>query len=242
MTMKKLLPLFCILGCVAQPALASNSISNLSTLSQSEFRDLSEDLGSALSYKPVMPGAALGITGFDLGIEVTQTKMTKSSQIWSKITGSGNSVSNLYLPKLHIDKGLPFGIDVAAFYSKVPTTNVKLVGGELRYALVDGGVATPAVALRYAITKMSGVDVLSLGTRSLDVSISKGFAVFTPYAGIGKVWTNSTPDAASGLNKESFSQGKVLAGVNMNLGTNIAIEWDKTGSASSISAKIGFRW
>jgi hypothetical protein len=240
--MKKLLSLIS-LACLAQPALAANNITNLGGLTQAQFRDFSEDLGSALSYKPVMPSAPLGTTGFDMGIEVTQTKMEKSSQIWNTVTGGGGSVSDLYIPKLHIDKGLPFGIDVAGFYSRIPTTNISLVGAELRYAILEGGISQPAVAIRGAITKMNGVSQLALNTKSLDISISKGFTIFTPYAGIGQVWTNSDPSASTGLAQESFSQSKTYAGLNMNLGvTNLAAEWDKTGAAQSISVKLGFRF
>jgi hypothetical protein len=239
--MKKLLSLIS-LACLAQPALAANNITNLGGLTQAQFRDFSEDLGSALSYKPVMPSAPLGTTGFDMGIEVTQTKMAKSSQLWNTVTGGG-SVSDLYIPKLHIDKGLPFGIDVAGFYSRIPTTNISLVGAELRYAILEGGISQPAVAIRGAITKMNGVSQLALNTKSLDISISKGFTIFTPYAGIGQVWTNSDPSASTGLAQESFSQSKTYAGLNMNLGvTNLAAEWDKTGAAQSISVKLGFRF
>ena len=244
--MKKLLSLIA-LACLAQPALAANNITLLPA-TQPDFRALSEDLGSALSYKPVTPTASLGTTGFDLGIEVTQTKMAKSAQVWNTITGGNGSVSSLYMPKIHIDKGLPFGIDIAAFYAKVPTTNITLTGAELRYAIIDGGAATPAVGLRVAYTKLSGVSVLALNTKSADLSISKGFTLLTPYVGVGQVWTNSDPAAtingvATGLTKESFTQSKVFGGVNLNLGlTNICLEMDKTGAASSTSLKLGFRW
>ncbi|ADE12361.1 hypothetical protein [Sideroxydans lithotrophicus] len=238
--MKKLLVLLCTLG-IAQPVMAAN-ITTLGSLVQPEFRTLSEDLGAALSYKPITPAAPLGTTGFDMGIEVTQTDMSRSSQLWSKITNGGSTISKLYIPKLHIAKGLPFGIDIAAFYSKIPSTNISLYGGELRYAILDGGLAQPAVAIRGSFTKLSGVNQLSLDTKGLDVSISKGFAMFTPYAGLGQVWVNSTPNVA-GLVAESFTQGKVFLGANLNLGfSNLAAEFDKTGGVQSVSMKLGFRF
>ena len=238
--MKKLLALLCTLG-IAQPAMAA-SITTLGALTQPEFRTLSEDLGAALSYKPVTPAAPLGTTGFDMGIEISQTDVSKSSQLWSKITNGGSSISKLYAPKLSIDKGLPFGIDIAAFYSKIPSTNITLYGGELRYAILEGGIAQPAVALRGAFTRLNGVDQLSLNTNSLDLSISKGFAMFTPYAGLGEVWVNSTPNVA-GLAAEKFTQFKTFVGGNLNLGfTNLAAEWDKTGGTQTISMKLGFRF
>jgi hypothetical protein len=241
--MKKLLALLCTLG-VAQPAMAA-SITTLDQLSQAEFRILSEDLGAALSYKPITPAAALGTTGFEMGIEVTQTDTSKSAQILSKATNGGSAISKLYAPKLHIAKGLPLGIDVAAFYSKIPSTNITLTGAELRYAIVDGGIATPAVAIRGSYTKLSGVEQLALSTRGLDISVSKGFTVFTPYAGIGQVWINSTANVngTDGALSEKFSQSKVFVGANLNLGvSNLAAELDKTGGIQSISVKWGFRF
>jgi hypothetical protein len=235
------LPLLLILGCMAQPVLAATIALQGTGLSQSDFRALSEDLGSALSYKAVTPAAPLGVTGFDVGVEVTSTSMSQSATAWNKATG--DTISNLYIPKLHIAKGLPFGFDVAAFISEVPAAGIKLVGAELRYAIMEGGIALPAIGIRGAYTKLSGVDLLAFDTRSVDVSISKGFAFFTPYAGVGEVWTNSTPDAITGLTAESFSQNKVFYGANLNLGlVNFALEGDKTGNAQSVSAKIGFRF
>ncbi len=240
--MKKLLVLSCALG-ITQPAMAA-SITTLGNLGQAEFRTLSEDLGAALSYKPVTPAAPLGTTGFDMGVEVTQTDMSKSSQLWSKATNGGSTISKLYVPKLHVAKGLPFGIDIAAFYSKVPSTNISLYGGELRYAILQGGITQPAIGLRGSYTKLSGVNQLSLDTMGLDLSISKGFAMFTPYAGIGQVWVNSKANLTPlTLSAEKFTQGKVFVGANLNLGlSNLAAEWDKTGGIQSISMKLGFRF
>lgn len=240
--MKKLLPLFCILGFAAQPAFAANDLNNLQALAQSEFRALSEDLGSALSYKPLTPAEPLGVSGFDMGIEVTSTKMSKSEQAWKTATNSTSGLGTIYVPKLHIAKGLPLDIDVAAFYSAIPTTNVKLTGVELRYAPIPGGVATPAVAIRGSYTKMSGVDQLAFNTKGLDVSVSKGFAMFTPYAGVGQVWVSSKANVGT-LAAENFTQSKAFVGVNINLGvTNIALEGDKTGGTSSYGLKLGFRF
>jgi hypothetical protein len=146
------------------------------------------------------------------------------------------------VPKLHVAKGLPLGFDVAAFYSKIPTANISLFGGELRYAILDGGLALPAVAVRGSYTKLSGVSQLALDTKSLDISVSKGFLMFTPYAGVGNVWVSSTANGTT-LGHEKFTKAKAFVGANLNLGfTNLAAELDKTGGVQSISAKLGFRF
>lgn len=237
--MKKSISLLCVLGCFVQPVWAANNI-NLTNFhgGQAAFKAFSEDMGSALSYKPITPPAPLGKTGFDIGLEVTSTKMRNLD------IATNSSMTNLVVPKLHIYKGLPLNFDVGAFYSSVPTTNIKFYGGELRYAILEGSVALPSVGIRGALTKLTGVSQLALTTKSLDVSVSKGFAIFTPYAGIGRVWVDSTPDtAATGLTEETFQQGKVFVGSNVNFGVmNFALEYDKTGSAPSYSAKLGFRF
>lgn len=239
--MKKILALFCVLGCFAQPAWAAE-INTLGLLAQPEFRSFSEDLGAALSYKSITPPEPLGITGFDLGIEVTSTEL-KSSALWSKATNGGKALESIYVPKLHVFKGLPLGIDIGAFISAIPTTNIKLTGFELRYAILEGGVALPAVGIRGSMTKLSGVDQLAFSTKALDVSVSKGFLMFTPYVGVGSVWTDSNPNVSGLLAQETFRQNKAFVGANLNMGLmNLALEYDKTGSSKSYGLKLGFRF
>ena len=242
--MKKLFTLLCLVTGFATSASAAE-ITSLNQLVQAEFRLLSEDFGSALSYKPVTPAEPLGITGFDVGLVVTSTDISKSSAALSKASGNSGTIDRLIIPKLHVAKGLPFGFDVAAFVSAVPTTNIKLVGAELRYAIISGGVAKPAIAIRGAMTKLSGVEQLSFDTKSLDISISKGILMLTPYLGVGQVWVTSKATVAGvdGSLEESFTQSKVFAGANLNLGLiNFALEGDRTGGTSSFSFKAGFRW
>jgi hypothetical protein len=241
--MKKLIPLLFVLTAASQSVSAAD-FTALGSIGQANFRLLSEDFGSALSYKSVMPAEPLGITGFDVGVEATVTDISKSGAALKSATGGSVDVTSLIVPKLHVAKGLPFGIDVAASMSSVPSTNIKLVGAELRYAIIGGGVALPAVAVRAAMSSMTGVDELAFNTKSLDVSISKGFLMLTPYAGVGQVWVTSTPQgSASTLSEESFTQNKVFAGANLNLGRmNFALEGDSTGGANPYSFKFGFRW
>jgi hypothetical protein len=227
-------------GLAAAPAWAQE-IDQLQNVVQGEFRLLSEDLGAALSYHAQTPAEPLGLTGFDIGLGVTATRI-ENTEILQRVT-SDDSDTTLYVPTIRLHKGLPLGIDVGLSYAAVPGSNIRYTGGELRYALLEGGVASPAIAVRGSITKLSGVDQLSLDTRGLDVSISKGFAVFTPYAGIGRVWVESDPRGTAGLVTEKFSLTKAFVGVGMNLAVlNVNLQADKTGDATSYSLKLGWRF
>jgi len=219
---------------------AAADINQIQTLTQDDFHKLSQDLGAALSYKPLTPTAPLGLTGFDVGVAVTATSI-KNSAVLQK-AGAGDH-STLPVPSLRVHKGLPLGLDVGVMVGAVPGTNVRLYGGELRYAIVSGGVAMPAIGIRGSYTKLTGVNQLDFDTKGVDLSISKGFLMFTPYGGIGKVWASSTPNGIPALSKESLSLNKVFVGINMNFGlTNLAFEGDRTGKATSYGAKLGFRF
>jgi len=238
---RALIPAICSL--FLSGSVSAADIDNINELIQSEFKDLSQDLTAALSYKAVQPAEAMGLLGFDIGIELGATEM--KSDAWKIATGGGENW--LPVPKLHISKGLPFGINIGGFYTQVPTTNIKLWGAEASYAILAGSTLVPALAVRGAYTKLSGVSQLEFDSKSIDISISKGLTLFTPFAGIGHVWADSTPRVlgAGGVNltAESTNATKLFAGLNFNLlGGNLAIEADKTGDNLTYSAKLGLRF
>jgi hypothetical protein len=209
-------------------------------VAQSQFRLLSEDLGAALSYKPMVPAEPLGVPGFDIGVEASATDL-QSPQILEQVIGE-SVPGTLPIGRLHAHLGLPLGFDVGVSYSAVPDLEIELWGGELRYAILKGGVAAPALALRASFTKVQGVDELDFETRAVDLSISKGFTLLTPYAGIGQVWVTSTPKGVP-LAEEDFSLTKYFAGLNVALGIiSFAAEADKTGEAWTYSGKFAIRF
>lgn len=228
----------CALALPALPAFADNNFNKLGTLSQSEFNLLAQDFTSVASYKGVTPAAPLGITGFDFGASVGVTQLNNSS-LWKK---AGSDFSSIAVPKLHIHKGLPFGIDIGGSLMMVPDSDIKLMGLEARYAILEGTAATPALGVRAAFSKLSGVDQLDVSTKSVELIASKGFVMLTPYVGVGRVWGSVTPNV-NGLKKSSPKANKIFAGLNANFGlVNVAGEVDRTGENDTVSVKLGFRW
>jgi hypothetical protein len=229
------------MGVAVTTAQAADDINSLGALTQAEFKNLSEDLASATSYKGLTPAEPLGITGFDIGIEVTSTSLQYADAFDKACSGCG--LDNLVIPKLHLHKGLPMGFDVGLMYASTSNTNVTLTGVELRYANIEGGLSMPAVATRFSWSRLDGVDDLSLESKGIDVSVSKGFAMFTPYVGIGYNWVTSEPSASTGLDDEDFTQTKYFVGMNINTGfINFDLEMDDTGGAQTIGGKVGFRF
>ena len=227
----------------APSAARAADIDSLQSLTQPQFRMLAEDLVAALSYKAISPAEPLGVTGFDLGVGLSVTET--SGSVWKLATGSGTDY--LPMPRLMLQKGLPFGIDVGGFYAAAPGSNIKLWGGELKYAILEGSTVMPALAVRGAVTGMSGVDDLDLETQSLEFVVSKGLLNITPYGGIGQIWSSITPSATSSLGlplrKESPSMTRVHAGLGFKvILVNFAVEVDHTATGFGASTRFGLRW
>ncbi len=199
---------------------AGNDIILTTSYPPSEFKDLSETLGLLISYKPLAPAEPLGILGFDVGVEVTAVDVDQNKQFLKDATQDTNPPSYFVFPKLHAQKGLPFGIDVGVVYAKVQGSNISLIGGEVKWAILKGTVATPAIAVRGSYTSLMGVSDLDLSTYGIDLSASKGFAFLTPYVGVGQVWIQSEVNVPGppGLNlSENLSRTKGFAGLKVKL-------------------------
>jgi len=198
------------------PAVAWGGTINLQKLAggaaQGQFKSLSRDIGLAISYIPASPAEPLGITGFDVGVEVTYAPLDTNDAF---VTSS--PLDFILVPKLHVQKGLPFGIDLGAIYSSASGLDFSIIGGEVKYAVLSGNLAIPAVAVRGAFTKMTGIDSLDLSTQSVDLSVSKGVLFVTPFAGVGLVQTTATPKGISTLKEEKQQFSKPFVGVKLSL-------------------------
>jgi hypothetical protein len=221
--MKRIIITMLLVCVMAVPALAKTDITLPAGFSQDDFKGLSRDLGLAISYMPLATAEPLGGTlpHFDLGIEATSTSIDKNASYWKAISNApGNSAipSDLVMPKVHLQVGLPIiPIDLGIVYGEAPSTNIKYTGYEVKWSILKGGVATPAVALRGAYTKLTGVTDMDISTKSADLSISKGFAMFTPYAGYGMVWIDSKPTSPlnPSLKEENLDESKWFVGCKL---------------------------
>ena len=222
------------------PLLAvSGDFTSLGALAQSEFRKLSEDVGAAVSYKGVTPATPLGLIGFDIGVVLTATSVDNSTLLAR--AGAGGH-SELFIPKLHLYKGLVAGLDLGGFVGGIPDLSGTIYGVDLRYAFLDDGVATPAVALRGSATATNGLGSLDISTFALDLLVSKRFALATPYVGVGAVRVSSEAKG-TGLADEKFNKTRGFVGLNVNLAVvNVAVEAEKMGNNNSLSAKLGWRF
>jgi hypothetical protein len=220
--MKKMLMAFLLLLLTAAPAMAK--VTFILPATQDDFKNLSRDLGLAISYVPLSPAEPLGgaLPGFDIGVEVTGVSINKNaSYIQNSVTNPSDVPSTIPEAKAHVQVGLPFiPIDLGFVYGASPdNTNYKLVGYEIKWAFLKGSTVAPALAVRGAYTKLSGIDVFDISTKSLDLSISKGFAMLTPYAGIGEVWITNKPNGSvPSITQADITETKGFVGCKLSFG------------------------
>jgi hypothetical protein len=229
--------------CAAAATLACSAygsdLNNIGNITQDQLRGIAEDLGAAFSYKGVTPATPLGPLGLDIGVELTDTNVKNSSAFSA---AGGGSPSDLFIPKIHIYKGLGLGFDIGGFFGGSSTVGATLIGLDLRYAFVDDTLTTPAFAVRVSGTRAQDMGDLTMNTAGLDLMISKKLTAFTPYAGIGTVRVQSNVKGTS-LGEENFNKGRGFVGLNTNfLGANFAAEYEQMGSNPSISVKLGLRF
>lgn len=191
---------------------------DITTTSNDLFKDFVREAGAVTVYRSIAPAEPLGITGFDIGVGVSAVDFRDKN--WDGIVE--DAPDYVPVPRIQVRKGLPFNLDVGAFYSQVPDSNIELWGGELQWALLEGTAATPALALRAHYSTLEGVNDLDLQTYGADAVVSKGFAFLTPYAGVGLVrikgeYAGDDPVVKGQLDDQEFTEPRYFAGVQASL-------------------------
>lgn len=241
--MKKVILTALLLACFAGTALADDV--EFSTLtSNEEFGEIVRQAGIATAYRGIAPAEPLGLLGFDVGVEASFVDIDTSD--WDSAF-EDDPPSVLVVPRIHARKGLPFNFDVGVSYANVPDSNIEVIGGELQWALLEGTVATPAVALRGHYSTLEGVDDLDLETYGADALISKGFTLLTPYAGIGVMeidgeYTGDDLFLQQNLKDQSKTETRFFGGMQISL-TLLAITLEAEYSDIPVySAKFSVNW
>jgi hypothetical protein len=209
-----------------------------SLLVPSQFHLRAADQNAAEPHLLANLPEPISTSSFDVGFEVSATRLTHppAFRLANHISG-GTSYPQ------QMRKNLPFGFDIGASFETLPGSDLQLIGANARYVLVPHSMVLPTIGLRASYSTLNGSDWADVRTRGIDLSLSKGFSLMTPYAGIGSVWVDSDSYEGTGWAQERLHHDKYFVGANFNLPlVNLAVEADRTGSTTSYHAKFGWRW
>ncbi len=185
---------------------------------RAELEALHRALAAALYATPGHGAKPLGITGWEVAVGLGATPDFETAPgvgaaIDGNLTGDALGVA-----RAAVRKGLPGRFDVGLAYTRLLEADLDLLTGELQWALVDGGVVSPAIGLRLTWTESSGDAGYALEQLGVEALASKGFTAVAVYGGAGLVRSEGrfTPSAAPAF-RVGETHEVVYAGVRLNL-------------------------
>ncbi len=190
---------------------------NFGLLTQGDFDNFITEFGTAISFLHLTPAKTLGVVGFDVSVEVIVTDINHDANYWKYLVEDNDTIGYFPIPRLHVQKGLPGKIDIGGMLASVPGSNVRVWGGEIKYGIVKGNAFMPAVTTRASFSQLDGVNDIDLETYSLDLLISKGFLMMTPYGGVSALHIKGRETSAlvTGLNDVEKDIIRPLLGVQL---------------------------
>ncbi len=183
----------------APPGVRAGSVD---PLAQERFARFAGEFAMALTPLSATIHASSGDAGFELtfsgDVAVISPSQTFSTgerlPVWpTEQTPSGA----LFLPTLHLRKGLPFGLEVGTHLSYVSFSSMVGVGAEVKWAILEGFTWVPDLAVRGFGSTVLGTGALSIVTAGWDAGLTErislgGGAELALYGGFQQIGVNAT--------------------------------------------------
>lgn len=167
------------------------------------FRSLVSELGVVFAPRNLAPADTLGFSGFQFSSEFSFTTINGDKAYWcatEETDCAGGTTKGGTVPTFGLFARKGFWFPVPSF--EIGGGAVHILGSRLwsgqaygKLAIHEGyhGWPIPSVAVRGAIARLFGIEQLDLTNVSLDLSISKRFAVqgtfsVAPYLGYAFLW------------------------------------------------------
>ena len=206
-----------------------------------DFQAFNRRFSSGAYFYPRHGAAPLGLIGFEIYADATYDGDFDDEPFVATAVDGDFTGGFLSVARVGARKGLPGGIDLGLSYGQALGGNVKLVSAEVQYALIKGGVLSPALTVRVTGSRTTGSEVYDLDQYGAELLLSKGFTVVTPYIGAGVVRSEGTLDSSLGTRfEDSETRGVLYGGVTLNLLLpKITVEIEKAEVVQG-AVRVGF--
>ncbi len=162
---------------------------------QSYFNHLSNQFGFGMSYHNSSPAQPLkfGIMPtLEVGLDFAILQVDNDDKVWKYVIDKKDSPSFFPIPRIHVNMSLPLDLEISLAGAWIPTTNIYLIGGGLKWSFIGTHDSFLNVALSGNFSVLLGVDKLRLSSWGLNLSSSLDFKVLVPYIGLGFVHIRSS--------------------------------------------------
>lgn len=183
-----------------------------------DFRSFHRRFSSDAYFYPRHGASPLGLVGFAIYADATYDRDFDGEPFVATAIDGDFTGGFLSVARVGARKGLPGGIDLGLSYGRTLGGDVKLVSAELQYALIKGGLLSPALGVRVTGTRTTGSGAYDLDQYGAELLLSKGFTVLTPYIGAGVVRSKGTLESSLGTSLEdTTTRGVIYGGLTLNL-------------------------
>lgn len=168
---------------------------------------VAQNLGTAIANQP-QGATTLGLDGFEVAAGtsvsfVDGSRADGSPTAWQRARAGNQATGALFVPGVHVRKGLPFSLEVGGQLGWLGFTRQGVVGGYGRFAPLEGYRKAPELAVQVGYTGYIGNDELDLGTTDAAVILGKTWAIDSgqgvrtstihPFVAVGGNWIRAWP-------------------------------------------------
>ena len=162
---------------------------NIDSQGRSDFRSLMSELGVVMAPRVPMSADTIGFAGFQVSGELGLTQIGNNRSYWNGVNAVSPQSPNAARPDstlttvgVFLRKGIWFPAPSFEFGGGVVNLlNSQMLSwqGYAKFALHEGfhDLPFPSLAVRAAVSYLTGTDQVSLNTTSIDVLASKAFGV-----------------------------------------------------------------
>jgi hypothetical protein len=205
-----------------------------------DFSAFNRRFSSDLYFYPRHGAASLGLVGIEIYADATYDRSFDEEPFFHTVVDGTLPSSTLSIGRVGIRKGLPGGLDLGISYGEALGSSLRLYSAEAQYALIDGGLVSPALAIRATGTRTQGSGDFSLDQYGAELLLSKGFAIFTPYIGAGFTYSRGRLGHGSLELADNSTRAIAYAGLRINLLLpKITVEVEK-GEVVQGAVRVGF--
>ncbi len=166
----------------AAPALAGGPVFGTG-FTAADLDALTEAIGDVVAFPNLSTAAPGGVAGFQLLAAAGGPEVDTSAHWWSYVPHANRIGGVLFGQRVIARKGLPSNLDVGVQVGRV--FGEQFWGADARWAFVESGVLSPAVALRASYSRLTGSFVDSFQVGEVQLVASKGFPLVSPYGAVG---------------------------------------------------------
>ena len=147
-----------------------------------DLLSMAEALADVLTFPNLGTATPTGLPGFEVMAAAGGPQVDTGSNWWHLAPHADTVGGVLVGQRIILRKGLPYRFDVGAQFGSV--MGESFWGGEVRWALMEGGMVSPGVAVRAAYSRLQN-SPLDVEVAEGQLVASKGFAIISPYAALG---------------------------------------------------------